>query len=406
MMAGMDIYDRLGIRKRINAAGLLTRLGGSLMAREVLEAMREAAQSFVDIAELQAKASAVIAQYTGAEAGLVTSGAAAALTLGTAACLTGLDVTRMERLPDTEGMPDEVLMCRTHRTAYDHAIRAAGARIREVGFNDRIVGAGVRGVEAWELEAAITPRTAAIAYTATSSNDPPLYEVTGVANRHTLPVIVDAAAQLPPVGNLRRFITEGADLVAFSGGKAIRGPQSTGILCGRRHLIAAAALQQLDMDVAPETWEPPEFLIPRRALHGIPHHGLGRGFKVGKEEIVGLLVALERFVKMDAGSELAAREAQLVAIAEGLSDLPHIRVRLLSASETGRFPLLELLLEEAALGRTAWAISMELQRGEPPVHLNERRAAEGILTINPAGLREGDGQIVVARVREELQKRL
>ncbi len=405
-MAGMDIYDRLGIRKRINAAGLLTRLGGSLMAREVLEAMREAAQSFVDMAELQAKASAVITQYTGAEAGLVTSGAAAALTLGTAACLTGLDVARMERLPDTEGMPDEVLMCRTHRTAYDHAIRAAGARIREVGFNDRIVGAGVRGVEAWELEAAITPRTAAIAYTATSSNDPPLSEVTGVAKRHTLPVIVDAAAQLPPVGNLRRFITEGADLVAFSGGKAIRGPQSTGILCGRRHLIAAAALQQLDMDVTPETWEPPELLIPRRALHGIPHHGLGRGFKVGKEEIVGLLVALERFVKMDAKSELAAREAQLVAIAEGLSDLPHIRVRLVSASETGRFPLLELLLEEAALGRTASAISLELQHGEPPVHLNERRATEGILTINPAGLREGDGQIVVARVREELQKRL
>jgi len=109
---------------------------------------------------------------------------------------------------------------------------------------------------------------------------------------------------------------------------------------------------------------------------------------------------------MDAGSELAAREAQLVAIAEGLSDLPHIRVRLLSASETGRFPLLELLLEEAALGRTASAISMELQRGEPPVHLNERRAAEGILTIHPAGLREGDGQIVVARVRAVLQKSL
>ncbi len=402
----MDIYDRLGIRKRINAAGLLTRLGGSLMAREVLEAMREAAQSFVDIAELQAKASAVIAQYTGAEAGFVTSGAAAALTLGTAACLTGLDVTRMERLPDTEGMPDEVLMCRAHRTAYDHAIRAAGARIREVGFNDRIVGAGVRGVEAWELEAAITPRTAAIAYTATKSNDPPLSEVTGVAKRYTLPVIVDAAAQLPPVGNLRRFITEGADLVAFSGGKAIRGPQSTGILCGRRHLIAAAALQQLDMDVAPETWEPPELLIPRQALHGIPHHGLGRGFKVGKEEIVGLLVALERFVKMDAGSELAAGEAQLVAIAEGLSDLPHIRVRLLSPSETGRFPLLELLLQETALGRTTSAISMDLQRGEPPVHLNERRAAEGILTINPAGLRDGDGQIVIARLRAVLQKSL
>ncbi len=401
----MDIYDRLGIRKRINAAGLLTRLGGSLMPREVLEAMEEAAQSFVDIAELQARASAAIAQYTGAEGGLVTSGAAAALTLGTAACLTGLDVTRMERLPDTEGMPNEVLMFRTHRTTYDHAIRAAGARIREVGFNDRSFGAGVRGGEAWELEVAITARTAAIAYTASNFNDPPLPLVVGVAKKHMLPVIVDAAAQLPPVENLRRFVTEGADLVAFSGGKAIRGPQSTGILCGRRSLIAAAVLQQLDMDVTTETWNPPELLIPRQALQGIPHHGVGRGFKVGKEEIVGLLVALERFVRMDSGLELAAKEAQLVAIAESLSDLPHIRVRLLPASETGRFPLLELLLEEAALGQTASAVSMELQRGEPAVHLNERHAAGGILTINPAGLQEGEGQIVAARLRAVLQKK-
>jgi L-seryl-tRNA(Ser) seleniumtransferase len=113
----MDIYDRLGVRKRINAVGLATRLGGSLMPPEVLQAMTEAAQAFVDIAELQARASTVIAECTGAEAGLVTSGAAAALTLSTAACLTGLDVVRMERLPDTDGMPNEIIMCRTHRTA-------------------------------------------------------------------------------------------------------------------------------------------------------------------------------------------------------------------------------------------------------------------------------------------------
>jgi len=122
----MDIYERLGVRKRINAAGLLTRLGGSLMPPEVLEAMRQAAHSSVDIAELQARASVVIAKCTGAEAGLVTSGAAAGLTLGTAACITGLDVPRMERLPDTEGMPNEVIMCRPHRTGYDHALRPAG----------------------------------------------------------------------------------------------------------------------------------------------------------------------------------------------------------------------------------------------------------------------------------------
>jgi L-seryl-tRNA(Ser) seleniumtransferase len=394
----VDIYDRLGVRKRINAAGLLTRLGGSLMPDEVLDAMQEAARHFVDIAELQARASAVIAGCTGAEAGYVTSGAAAALTLATAACLTGLDPARMERLPETDGMPNEVLMCRTHRTGYDHAIRAAGARIREVGFNDRGAGAGVRGVEAWEIEAAIGPSVAAIAYTVTPARDPALSTVVAVARRHGRPVIVDAAAALPPVENLRRFIAEGADLVAFSGGKAIRGPQSTGILCGRRELIAAAALQQLDMDVAPETWDPPASLIPRERLRGIPHHGLGRGFKVGKEEIAGLIVALERFVRGDVARELERAEGTLAAIAERLSSLPHVGLRLRTAAETGRFPALDLTVDESGLGRSASAISLALQRGEPPIHLGERRASEGTLVVHPEGLRDGDGPVVAERL--------
>ncbi len=398
----MDIYQRLGVRTRINGAGLLTRLGGSLMPPEVLDAMREAAGSFVDVAELQARASEVIAKHTGAEAGLVTTGAAAALTLATAACLTGLDAARMDRLPDTDGSPNQVLMPRTHRTGYDHAIRAAGARIREVGFNDRGMGAGVRGVEPWELEAAITPDVVAIAYTATPADDPPLREVTALAARHGLPVIVDAAAQLPPVENLRRFVAEGAALVAFSGGKAIRGPQSTGILCGRRPLIAAAALQQLDMDVAPETWDPPEGLIPRAALRGIPHHGLGRGFKAGKEEIVGLLVALERFAGLDADAELAEREARLAELAEALAGAPHVRARRRPAGETGRGPLLELRFDEAALGRRVPALSRALQEGDPAIHLGERDAARGILLVDPSGLRPGDGQVIAARLRTVL----
>jgi D-glucosaminate-6-phosphate ammonia-lyase len=401
--ADMDVYDRLGVQKRINAAGLLTRLGGSLMPQAVLSAMREAAAAFVDIAQLQAKASEVIARCTGAEAGLVTSGAAAALTLGTAACLAGLDVCRMERLPDTEGIPNEVVMCRGHRTGYDHAIRAAGARIREIGFNDRGTGAGIRGVEAWEIEAAITPQTVAIAYTANRMNEPPLREVVAEARKHGQPVIVDAAAQLPPAGNLRRFIEDGADLVAFSGGKAIQGPQASGILCGRRDLIASAALQQLDMDVAPETWDPPERLIPRKALRGIPHHGLGRGFKVGKEEIVGLIVALQRYVASDFATEIAAKERQLTAIADALTKAPHLATRLLTTAETGHYPLLELILDESAIGRSAWAVSKALQQGDPPVHLNERRAAEGILVIHPAGLQDQDGAKVVSRLMAVLQ---
>ncbi|MFQ5974478.1 MAG: aminotransferase class V-fold PLP-dependent enzyme, partial [Alphaproteobacteria bacterium] len=333
----------------------------------------------------------------------VSSGAAAALTVGTAACLTGLDVARMERLPHTEGMPNEVIMCRTHRTGYDHAIRAAGARIREVGFNDRGMGAGVRGVEPWELAAAITPQAVAFAYTANPRNEPPLREVAEVARRHDLPVIVDAAAELPPVENLRRFIAEGADLVAFSGGKSIRGPQGTGILCGRRDLIAAALLQQLDMDVAPETWEPPASLISRDALSGIPHHGLGRGFKVSKEEIVGLVVALERFVDLNPAAETDQHEAMLGAIEAHLSGRPHVRITRLRAADTGRYPILHLAFDEDGLGRTAFSISRALQNGDPPVHLGEGRAFDGILTVDPSCLGAGDEIILAERLAKLLQ---
>ena len=402
----MNIYDRFGVRRRINAAGTLTRLGGSLMPPEVIEAMVEAAHYSVDISELQARASAVIAECTGAEAGIVTSGAAAALTLGTAACLTGLDPAKMERLPDTDGLANEVLMCRAHRTTYDHAIRAAGARIRDVGFNDSATGAGVRGVEPWEIEASISPQTVAVAYTATPVNQPPLAMVTALVKQRGLPVLVDAAAQLPPVGNLRRFLAEGADLVVFSGGKAIRGPQGTGILCGRRDLIAAAILQQWDMDVAPETWDPPGDLIPKHLLPGVPHHGIGRGFKVGKEEIVGLLVALQRYVRLDARAEELELEARLAPVALALSGLPHVATRLLSAEATGRIPLLEVILDESALGRTAWAVSAALQHGAPPVHLGERRAADGILIVNPAALLPEDAGVIGDRLRADLTGRV
>jgi D-glucosaminate-6-phosphate ammonia-lyase len=398
----MSIYDRFGVRTRVNAAGLLTRLGGSLMPPEVSDAMTEAAGHFVDMTELQAAASASIARHTGAEAGLVTSGAAAGLTLGTAACLAGLDAARMDRLPDTEDIPDEILMCRTHRTGYDHAIRAAGARIREVGFNDRAAGAGVRDVEAWELEGAVTDRTAAIAYMATPGSQPPLAEVTALARRHRLPVLVDAAAQLPPAENLRRFVADGADLVAFSGGKAIRGPQGTGILCGRRDLIASAALQQLDMDVRPETWRPPAGFIARDSLRGVPHHGIGRGFKVSKEEIVGLLVALDRFVSLDRAADGARQARLLAAIEERLAGVPHIRTKRLSAAETGRDPLLEIRVDEAGFGRSAFEIGLALQQGDPPVHLGERRASEGVLIVNPVGLRDGEETVISSRIRDAI----
>lgn len=370
------IYARLGVKRRINAAGTLTRLGGSLMADAVLDAMREAAQGSVDIGELQAAAGRAIARATGAEAGLVTSGAAAALTLAAASCIAGYDVAKMARLPDARGIPNEILIPRTHRNAYDHALRAAGAVLVDIGHNDRGTGAGIRGLEAWEIDAAITPATVAFAFTATPETIPALPGIVEACRRRGLKLIVDAAAQLPPASNLRAFVAAGADLVVFSGGKAIGGPQASGILAGKRDLIASALLQQLDMDVDPARWAAPE-IVDRARVPVPPHHGIGRAFKVGKEEIVGLIVALENFAARDDAAHAAGLRARLEAIA---ASLPKGRTRITGS----RIPLLEI---DAGDGPAAAA---KLQAGDPPVHIGERDLAKGVLLVDLQTVRAAD----------------
>jgi D-glucosaminate-6-phosphate ammonia-lyase len=387
-----DIYAALGVKRRINAAGTLTRLGGALMDEEVVAAMAAAARASVDIGELQSAASRVISKVTNAEAGIVTTGAAAALTLGAAAAMTRWDIARMAALPHADGFPSEILLPRTHYTQYAHALRASGARLVDLGHNDRGTGAGVRGIEAWEIEAAITPRTAAFAFAANPGNAGDLSTVVSVCKARGIPVIVDAAAQLPPKSNLKSFFELGADLVAFSGGKAIGGPQASGILAGRSDLVGAALVQQLDMDVPPATWSPPE-LIDVKAMKGIPHHGLGRGFKAGKEEIVGLLIALERFAAADDEASNAALEKRLDQIAK---NLPRIKSRVVGAHETGRVPQLHLTVDDPA------AVSGRLQAGEPPVHLSERYAAQGILIVDPQALRPEDDGALAAALRNAL----
>ncbi len=385
-----DIYAKLGVKRRINAAGTLTRLGGALMHEEVLAAMAAAARASVDIAELQQAASGTISRLTGAQAGIVTSGAAAALTLAAAAAMTRWDVAKMAALPQAEGFANEILLPRTHYTGYAHALRAAGARLVDIGHNDRGTGAGVRGLEPWEIEAAITSRTAAFAFSANPANLADLPVVVEACKAKNIPVIVDAAAQLPPKSNLRRFFELGADLVAFSGGKAIGGPQASGILAGRRDLVGAALVQQLDMDVSPETWAPPD-LVDRKEMKGIPHHGLGRGFKAGKEEIVGLLVALERFATADDAAANSALEKRLERIAHQLDNI--LDKKILSARETGRVPQLHLTVENA-LG-----VSRRLQESEPPVHLSERFAAQGVLVVDPQVLRPEDDDALADALR-------
>ena len=384
-----DILQQLGVARRINVAGTLTRLGGSLMEPEVLQAMAQAASASVDIAEMQTAGSKVISRITGAQAGIVTSGAAAGLTLATAACLARWDVARMAALPDTRAMPNEVLMARTQRNSYDHAIRLAGANIVDIGHNDRGTGAGIRGLEPWEVESAITPKTVAMVFVATAQTVDELPAALEVLHAHQLPVIVDAAAQLPPRANLRRFIEAGADLVVFSGGKAIGGPQASGILAGQRDLVGSALLQMMDMDVSPRSWSPSS-LIDRAALRGIPHHGIGRGFKVGKEEIAGLLCALERFEARDEAAASLALTQRLQAITDGLQGAAGITPRLIPVSASSPAPMLEL-----DAGSGAPALVERLLQGSPPVHVGERMVSSGILTINPQTLRSEDDAVML-----------
>ncbi|MBM3457242.1 MAG: L-seryl-tRNA selenium transferase [Armatimonadetes bacterium] len=390
------IYEQLGVRTIINATGPATRLSGSLLPPEVAEAMRAASQYCVDIAELQARAGQIIAEITGAEAAYVTSGAAAGLLLGTAACVTGLDPGKMNRLPDTSGMKNEVIVPRSHRNFYDHAVRSTGVRLIEVGIADRFSGAGVRDTEAWEIADAITERTAAVLYVAHAHALPPLSQVTGVARTAGVPVLVDAAGQLPPASNLQRFLLEGADLVVFSGGKAIRGPQSSGILCGRRDLISAAALQHLDLDILWEQWNPPPSLIAKDRLPGAPQHGIGRPCKVGKEEIVGLVTALRRFVAEDPEARRRGWVALLERIVSSAGELPAARFEL--GDQPGReVPSLTLHLgPRAAL--TALELVQALQDGDPPIQASPTRVRDGVVGFGPMCLREEDPERIGARL--------
>ncbi|MCO5220168.1 MAG: aminotransferase class V-fold PLP-dependent enzyme [Thermomicrobiales bacterium] len=392
----MSVYQELGVTPVINAAATLTRLGGSRMAPAVLEAMNDAAGSFVHIDELQAKAGAVIAEITGAEAGYVTTGAAAALTLGTAACLAGMDVSKMDRLPDTTGMKNEVVVQKGHRNAYDHAVRAAGVRFVEVGT---LGYPGAGGTFGWQIEEAITEQTAAVFCPILETPGTlSLPEVAEIAHAKGVPVIVDAAAELPPRSNLQRFIAEGADLVAFSGGKAIGGPQSSGILAGRRDLIDSVALQHQDMDVRAETWSKRHYIDEGR-VRGVPTQGFGRALKVGREEIAGLITALKIFAAGKDEDDWARWDAVLDVVHESLDGIPGVTVHRTSAPPA-RYPAIWVELDEQVTGIGSYALINELLAGDPPIAAAESLADHRRVGVLPHGLTTEEAGIVGRRIRE------
>jgi L-seryl-tRNA(Ser) seleniumtransferase len=271
----------------------------------------------------------------------------------------------------------------------------------EVGFNEIVANAGVRRTEAWEYEAVFGPDTAGVIYVFSPTSQPALADVVERAHRHRLPVLVDAAGELPPRKNLKAIAESGADLVAFSGGKAIRGPQSTGILCGNRDLIASAAVQMLDMDDHWELWDPPVEFIDKSQFGGIPRHGIGRSMKVSKEEVIALLTALDLFASGAYDADVPVFRKYLETIAGQLRDAA-ARCTILEKGDGESVPILEIAIDEARLKRTAFEVCRSLRAGSPPVYVGHGRLAQRVLVVNPLCLTAPRVEMLARRLREEL----
>jgi len=383
----VTIATELRGRRVINARGYSTKVGGSILSREVTNAMTEAAGFFVRIEDLQRAAGAVIAELTGAEAGYVSSGASAGLTMAAAAVLARLDPHRMNRLPDTADIPNEIVLLRRHRNDYDHALRLAGAKLVEVGFHDWTF--------AYEMDQAIGPKTAGVFYLGHDiSANLSIAEVIQIAHAKSVPVIVDASMALPPPSNLRRYFQLGADLVSFSGGKHIQGPQASGIIAGRADLITSLALQHQDMDVYPDTW-PSRDLIGKGIVIGPPHHGVGRGFKVGKEEICGLVAALKAYVARDFDEERARCGRFADTLMSGLDGLAGIIASRIDTTFEGRpGPYVELVLDNTAALSATELVNL-LQAEDPMVCTWEGRAFQGVVALYPEALADGEAEEIV-----------
>lgn len=388
-----DPYAALGVPTVINCAGPMTAVGGTRMDEQVVQAYAAASRSFCRIEDLQRAAGRVIAGVTGAESGYVTSGAAAAVTLGVAACLAGLDPAIMDRLPDARGLPDGVLIHATHRNPYDHMVRAAGARIVE--FED---------LEEMAAHASGPSTVAAFFHAEAEEIGPAFGPFTAVAHARGLPVVVDAAAAQPPASNLTRFIEQGADLVAFSGGKAIRGPQSTGILAGRADLIVSVALQTQDMDVTPSTWRRSD-LVEQGVTLDPPGQGLGRGMKVGREDIVALLTALERYVERDHGAEAAGWYATVTYLADELDAIDGLTATVLDHNPFGprHVPSTLVRVNPDVYGLDATQLVHRLAGHHPPVVVNDHEVDSGTLILNPESVLERERATIVQAFRRPRQ---
>ncbi len=356
----MTDYQSLGIRPVINAYATVTKFGGSLMPPEVLSAMTEAASAYVDLAQLQQRVGHRIAQLTRNEAAYVTSGAAAGIELAAAAAVLRKHPQALKCFPDIAAFTDEAIIFRGQRNPYDYSIQAVGLKFVE------IAGSSV------DLNSAISGRTACVFWFPrgeSNADDISLAQVIAIASERDIPVIVDAAAQLPPVENLWRFTDAGAAIALFSGGKDLRGPQSTGLMLGRRDLIDSI-----------------------RPISN-PNHGLGRPFKVGKEEMMGALAAVERYLQLDHAARAQYCEDAVRLFCETLNPLAGVCAERAFPNEAGQpLPWCLVTVDSGALGKTADDLVQAFLEREPGIAVSP--LSDSQFHLNPMTLNPGEEIIV------------
>ena len=360
-----DYFKELGIKPFINAAGTYTTMTASLMPPEVVEAIEYSSKQFVHLIELHDAVAARIASLIGCEAAMVSAGAASALTLGTAACMTGTNQDFIRRLPDTAGMKTEVIIQKSHRYGYDHAVRNCAIRFVEVESRD-------------ELERAINSNTVMMLFF--NANDPVgqihAEEFAQLGKKHNVPTFNDAAADVPPVEHFSHYLKMGFDLVTFSGGKGIRGPQSCGLLLGRKDLIEAARL-----NTSPYS------------------DSIGRGMKVNKEELLAMMVAVERYVRMDHKAEWKDWEKQIKVISDLVRPIGGIDTETFVPEIANAVPHLRIKWDQSKLS-AAEAVK-RLREGDPAIEV--RPGAKDCLEVAVWMLQPGEAQIVGKRIREVLK---
>ena len=369
-----DVLQELGVRRIINASGNATVLGGSIMGPTARAAMEDANEYFVEMEELLEKSGIAVANLLGAEAALVTSGCFAAMVLGAAGIMTGKESENIARLPDTSGMKDEFLLQKSMHYPYERCVTVPGGKLVDVGDE--------RGTTAEQLEEAIGPRTAGILYLARAEDDEGVLsipEVVSIASRRGVAVLVDAAAEIYPLERMTWLAGSGAELVCF-GAKYFGSANSTGVLCGRKDMVEAAALHNF---ISFETQG---------------SASLGRGYKVDRQEVVATVVALREWFTMNHEDRFAVQEERIHTIARALTNVPHVTTERYRERQ-GPWFLLRITFDESALGKTAASIEQALRDGDPPIRV---RVDGGQIRVAVHTLREGEDSVVAERMREVL----